>query len=109
MRLNPRVKEAQRRVPRPDPNDLRGSVDGWDFKTYVLILFRFISEPRCYHQPAGGPGLSFDYAQLPTLRPARQEAVTDCGEGLLITVGTVSTTFAERAPRDEPQRDPGHW
>ena len=28
-------------------NDLRGSVDGWDFKTYVLgmLLYRFISEP----------------------------------------------------------------
>ena len=27
-------------------NDLRGSVDGWDFKSYVLgfLLFRYISE-----------------------------------------------------------------
>lgn len=27
-------------------NDLRGSVDGWDFKTYVLgmMFYRFISE-----------------------------------------------------------------
>ena len=27
-------------------NDLRGSVDGWDFKTYVLgmLFYRFISE-----------------------------------------------------------------
>lgn len=29
-------------------NDLRGSVDGWDFKTYVLgmLFYRFISENR---------------------------------------------------------------
>ena len=50
-------------------NDLRGSVDGWDFKTYVLgmLFYRFISEnltgylneqERC----AGSP--NFDYAQL---------------------------------------------
>lgn len=27
-------------------NDLRGSVDGWDFKSYVLVFlfYRFISE-----------------------------------------------------------------
>jgi type I restriction enzyme M protein len=29
-------------------NDLRGSVDGWDFKSYVLgmLVYRFISENR---------------------------------------------------------------
>lgn len=45
-----RAKEAQRaelhkaiwRI----ANDLRGSVDGWDFKSYVLgvLFYRFISE-----------------------------------------------------------------
>ena len=30
-------------------NDLRGSVDGWEFKAYVLgsIFYRFISENIC--------------------------------------------------------------
>ena len=30
-------------------NDLRGSVDGWEFKSYVLgsIFYRFISENIC--------------------------------------------------------------
>ena len=32
-------------------NDLRGSVDGWEFKAYVLgsIFYRFISENICDH------------------------------------------------------------
>ncbi|MYI42960.1 MAG: type I restriction-modification system subunit M, partial [Rhodothermaceae bacterium] len=50
-------------------NDLRGSVDGWDFKSYVLgmLFYRFISENlvgylnerqrRLCH-------LEFDYARL---------------------------------------------
>ena len=30
--------------------DLRGSVDGWDFKSYVLgmLFYRFISEKKYY-------------------------------------------------------------
>ena len=32
-------------------NDLRGSVDGWDFKNYVLgfLFYRFISEDLTAH------------------------------------------------------------
>jgi type I restriction enzyme M protein len=32
-------------------NDLRGSVDGWDFKTYVLgmLFYRFISKKMTAH------------------------------------------------------------
>lgn len=32
-------------------NDLRGSVDGWDFKAYVLgmLFYRFISESIAYY------------------------------------------------------------
>ena len=50
-------------------NDLRGSVDGWEFKAYVLgsIFYRFISENICdyIHQlmkDAGQP--DFDYANI---------------------------------------------
>lgn len=50
-------------------NDLRGSVDGWEFKAYVLgsIFYRFISENICdyIHQlmvAAGQP--DFDYATV---------------------------------------------
>ena len=50
-------------------NDLRGSVDGWEFKAYVLgsIFYRFISENMCdyIHQlmvDAGQP--DFNYATI---------------------------------------------
>lgn len=50
-------------------NDLRGSVDGWDFKAYVLcmLFYRFISEDLASYidqqeHEAGDP--SFDYAEL---------------------------------------------
>jgi len=50
-------------------NDLRGSVDGWDFKTYVLgmLFYRFISENLTSYlneqeRKAGTP--DFDYARL---------------------------------------------
>lgn len=51
-------------------NDLRGSVDGWDFKAYVLgiLFYRFISENLRAHinkfeRESGNP--DFDYANLP--------------------------------------------
>lgn len=50
-------------------NELRGSVDGWDFKTYVLgtLFYRFISENLVAYlndqeRRAGDP--DFDYAKL---------------------------------------------
>nr|WP_217916430.1 type I restriction-modification system subunit M [Duganella sp. BJB1802] len=50
-------------------NDLRGSVDGWDFKSYVLgmLFYRFISENltaylNVLERKAGNP--DFDYAVL---------------------------------------------
>lgn len=51
-------------------NDLRGSVDGWEFKAYVLgsIFYRFISENICDYfnarmHEAGYP--DFNYADMP--------------------------------------------
>lgn len=50
-------------------NDLRGSVDGWDFKSYVLgmLFYRFISENLAEYlnrqeREAGAP--DFNYAEL---------------------------------------------
>ena len=50
-------------------NDLRGSVDGWDFKSYVLglLFYRFISENlteylnRLEHEAGEA---EFNYAEL---------------------------------------------
>ena len=46
-------------------NDVRGSVDGWDFKQYVLgtLFYRFISENFTNYIEAGDE--SVNYAKLP--------------------------------------------
>jgi type I restriction enzyme M protein len=47
-------------------NDLRGSVDGWDFKQYVLgiLFYRFISENLTNYINANEPDKNFDYTKL---------------------------------------------
>jgi len=50
-------------------NDLRGSVDGWDFKQYVLgmLFYRYISEniSRYINEGEWDTGnVDFDYARL---------------------------------------------
>ena len=47
-------------------NDLRGSVDGWDFKQYVLgiLFYRFISENLTNYINANEPNENFDYALI---------------------------------------------
>jgi len=46
-------------------NDVRGSVDGWDFKQYVLgtLFYRFISENFATYIEGGDE--SVDYSLLP--------------------------------------------
>jgi len=46
-------------------NDVRGAVDGWDFKQYVLgtLFYRFISENFASYIEAGDE--SINYAELP--------------------------------------------
>ncbi|MFV0370493.1 MAG: type I restriction-modification system subunit M N-terminal domain-containing protein, partial [Azonexus sp.] len=46
-------------------NDVRGAVDGWDFKQYVLgtLFYRFISENFASYIEGGDD--SFHYTQLP--------------------------------------------
>ena len=69
----PQVKETQRAELHKTiwrmANDLRGSVDGWDFKSYVLgmLFYRFISENLAEYlnrqeREAGAP--DFNYAEL---------------------------------------------
>jgi len=50
-------------------NDLRGSVDGWDFKAYVLgfLFYRYISEnfKNCVNRNEQEAGINdFDYAKM---------------------------------------------
>jgi len=67
-------------------NDLRGSVDGWDFKTYVLgmLFYRFISENLTAYlneQERKAGSADFDYARLKDADAefGRAETVTEKG------------------------------
>jgi type I restriction enzyme M protein len=67
-------------------NDLRGSVDGWDFKQYVLgmLFYRFISEniTDYLNKKVHSAGdTNFDYAALPdaTAENARQATTEEKG------------------------------
>jgi len=48
-------------------NQLRGSIDGWDFKQYVLwmLFYRFISENLTKYINDNEPDTNFDYRLLP--------------------------------------------
>ena len=72
--MTPTTKESQRAELHKTiwriANDLRGSVDGWDFKSYVLgmLFYRFISENLTAYINKGeheAGEIDFDYAQLP--------------------------------------------
>ncbi|MEB0001689.1 type I restriction-modification system subunit M [Cryobacterium sp. 10S3] len=67
-------------------NDLRGSVDGWDFKSYVLgmLFYRFISQNLTSYINAGeqkAGDVGFDYATLPDAQAefGRKETVEEKG------------------------------
>lgn len=67
-------------------NDLRGSVDGWDFKTYVLgmLFYRFISENLTAYIDKGeheAGHADFDYASLADAEAefGRKETVAEKG------------------------------
>ena len=87
-------------------NDLRGSVDGWDFKTYVLgmLFYRFISENLTAYlneaeRQAGNVG--FDYRRLPNAEAefGREETVKE--KGFYILPSDLFANVRERARTDE--------
>jgi type I restriction enzyme M protein len=88
--MAPTTKEAQRAELHKTiwriANDLRGSVDGWDFKSYVLgiLFFRFISENLTAYlnaQEREAGRRDFDYAKLPDAYAefGRRETVAEKG------------------------------
>lgn len=87
-------------------NDLRGSVDGWDFKTYVLgmLFYRFISENLTAYlneaeRKAGDA--DFDYRFLPNADAefGREETVKE--KGFYILPQDLFANVRERARHDE--------
>lgn len=87
-------------------DDLRGAVDGWDFKTYVLgiLFYRFISENLSGHidrkQHEAGE-TSFSYATLDdaTANRGRDAIVTE--KGFFILPSELFENVAQRAKNDQ--------
>ncbi|MBN9612053.1 MAG: type I restriction-modification system subunit M, partial [Actinobacteria bacterium] len=107
--MTPTTKEAQRAELHKTiwriANDLRGSVDGWDFKTYVLgmLFYRFVSENLTAYinkgeHDAGDTG--FDYAHLPDAQAEFGRSETVAEKGFYILPSELFQNVRERAPRD---------
>jgi len=87
-------------------NDLRGSVDGWDFKSYVLgiLFYRFISENLTAYLNAGeqrAGQTDFDYAALEDAQAefGRKETVAE--KGFYILPSELFANVRKRAAHDE--------
>lgn len=87
-------------------DELRGAVDGWDFKNYVLgtMFYRYISENLCSYinrgeVEAGNAG--FDYAQMPDAEAeeAREGLVQE--KGFFILPSELFCNVRARAAEDE--------
>ena len=86
-------------------NDLRGSVDGWDFKSYVLgmLFYRFISEnlTAYLNDEAHRAGeKDFDYAVLPDADAEQGRAETVKEKGFYILPSHLFTNVREQARHD---------
>ena len=86
-------------------NDLRGSVDGWDFKAYVLgmLFYRFISENLAAYlneqeRRAGNP--DFDYALLSAEEAGYGMAETVNEKGFFIFPSDLFANVRARARHD---------
>lgn len=87
-------------------NDLRGSVDGWDFKNYVLgtLFYRYISENLCAYinkieQESGNK--EFDYAAMSDedAEAAREEMLQT--KGFFLLPSELFVNVLKNAPTDE--------
>ena len=107
--MAPTTKEAQRAELHKTiwriANDLRGSVDGWDFKAYVLgmLFYRFISENLTAYinqteHAAGNP--DYDYLEESDHRVSGiLEGVVE-EKGFFILPSELFSNVRERASRD---------
>jgi type I restriction enzyme M protein len=86
-------------------NDLRGSVDGWDFKTYVLgmLFYRFISENLTAYlneQERKAGHKDFDYAALSDKQAKRGSDETVKEKGFYILPSHLFANVRKKARQD---------
>lgn len=83
-------------------DDLRGSVDGWDFKQYILctLFYRFVSENLCAYlaEQEGDP--SFDYSTMSDDQAewGREETVKE--KGFFILPSELFCNILKRVDKD---------
>lgn len=87
-------------------DELRGAVDGWDFKNYVLgtMFYRYISENLCSYINSGeieAGNQDFDYAVMPDeeAEEAREDLVQS--KGFFILPSELFANVCARAVQDE--------
>lgn len=86
-------------------NDLRGSVDGWDFKTYVLgmLFYRFISENLTAYlneQERAAGDSTFEYAILTDEDAEQGRAETVVEKGFYVLPSDLFENVRARARND---------
>jgi len=86
-------------------NDLRGSVDGWDFKQYVLgmLFYRYISENLTNYINQGereAGNTDFDYAQLSDAEAEQIREDMIQTKGFFILPSELFENVRKRAPHD---------
>ena len=86
-------------------NDLRGSVDGWDFKSYVLgmLFYRFISENLASYinnEERRTGDKNFDYANLPDEDAEFGRVDTVKEKGFYILPSELFITVLKKAKND---------
>lgn len=108
--MTPNTREAQRaelhRTIWKVANELRGAVDGWDFKSYVLgmLFYRFISENLTAYLNGmeRGAGMEdFDYARLTDEEAEFGRSVTVEEKGFFILPSELFQNVRARAANDE--------
>ena len=87
-------------------NDLRGSVDGWDFKQYVLgmLFYRYISENLTNYIDAGereAGNQDFSYAKLSDAEAAQAKEDLVATKGFFILPSELFENLHQRAAGDE--------
>ena len=88
-------------------NDLRGSVDGWDFKSYVLgmLFYRFISENLTNYlneQERKAGRLDFDYSTISDKEAESGRDVTVKEKGFYILPSELFSSMKRQAITPPP-------
>ena len=87
-------------------DDLRGSIDGWDFKSYVLctMFYRYISENFCNYineNELKSNNSDFNYAKISDSEALKAKEDLIQEKGFFILPSELFCNVNEKAPNDE--------